>query len=271
MTPEGVDASKLAKDLRSALAQAVPEYAQAAKLGADTIEQKNALNVGYKLLSPSTSREDVAAAVDGMTQAEQKQMMLGVRQQIDDTMANVTQAMTDPNVDAREAAKALKDMSSRSAREKLVLALGQQRANALFAQLDKAQAAISLKAAVAQNSKTFARQQTAKSIEERGKDSIVQAAREGLPLEVPRRAWRQLTGGTPDAQQERVNEIYSQIANVLTGPRGAGASNALQQLLKAYQTGQTNAATAQTVGNLATGALALPAYLLAPQALGNRQ
>lgn len=271
LSPEGVDASKLAKDLRGALVKAVPEYATAAKLGGDTIEQKNALNLGYKLLSPSTTREEVATAVDGITDAERKQMMLGVRQQIDDAMANVTQAMSDPNIDAREAAKALKDMSSRSSREKLVLALGDQRANALFSQLDKAQAAISLKAAVVQNSKTFARQQTAKTIEERGKDSIVQAAREGRPLEVPRRAWQQMTGGTPDAQQERINEIYSQIANVLTGPRGADASNALQQLLKAYQTGQVNATTAKTVGNLATGALALPAYLLGPQALGNRQ
>jgi hypothetical protein len=266
MNAAGLRAAKLAKELRNAAVKAVPEYADAVKLGGDKIAEDKALKLGYELLRPSTTREHVAEAVDDITDAERKQLALGLRQHIDDTMANVTHALTDGNIDAREAAKALKDMSSRSAREKLTLALGDKRASPLFAQLDKAQAAISLKAATVANSKTFARQEAAKAVEGR-RDSVLDRIKEGRPLEAPRTAWQKLTGADANSRLAEEEAIYADIAKVLTGPRGKDAQIALQRLEAAYKAGTLNKATAHKVGQLLVGAADLSAYQFSTQEL----
>lgn len=260
MSGEGQDAAKLAKQLRDAATEAVPAYKAALKLGGDTIEEKNALELGNSLLDPSVTRENVRDAARGMTDAERKQAALGLRQDIDDTMANVETALSDTNIDAREAAKALKKFSSRSAREKVTELIGVQRAAPLFKQLDQAQAALTLKAQTVANSRSFARTETAKAVSERGKDGVWQAFKEGRPIEAPRRVWQTLTGANADATQQRESKIYEEISSILTGPRGQDAVRALQSLLDAYKTGAANRTTAQATGNLAAGALALPAY-----------
>lgn len=264
-TAIGLRAARLAKDLRNAAVKAVPEYEQAVKLGGDKIAEDSALKVGYDLLRPSVTREHVAEAVEDITDAERKQLALGLRQQIDDAMANVTQAMTDPNMDAREAAKALKDMSSRSAREKLVLAIGEKRAVPLLKQLDEAQAAISLRASVAQNSKTFARQEVAKGVDQRNSDSSWQALKEFKPLEAGKRMGRRLTGEDSASQLGREEAIYADIAKVLTGPRGKDAQIALQRLEKAYRAGDLNKETAEKVGRVLLGTADVSGYQFSTQ------
>lgn len=264
-TAVGLRAARLAKDLRNAAVKAVPEYEQAVKLGGDKIAEDSALKIGYDLLRPSTTREYVAEAVEDITDAERKQLALGLRQQIDDAMANVTQAMTDPNMDAREAAKALKDMSSRAAREKLVVALGENRAKPLLKQLDEAQAAVSLKANVAQNSKTFARQEVAKAVDQRNADSSIQALKEFKPLEAGKRIGRRLTGEDSASQLAREEAVYADIAKVLTGPRGKDAQIALQRLEKAYRAGDLNKETAEKVGKVLLGTADVSGYQFSTQ------
>lgn len=266
-TAPGSRAARLAKELRNAAADAVPEYRQALQLGGDKIAEDEALKIGNILLRPSTTREEVQEAVDGITAAERKQLALGLRQQIDDAMANVTQALADGNIDAREAAKALKDMSSRAAREKLTVALGANRANPLFAQLDKAQAAINLKVATVTNSKTFARTEAARAIEGRSRDGVWNKVKEGRPLDAPRTAWQKMTGADPASRMADEEAIYADIAKVLTGPRGQDAQRALQRLEAAYKAGTLNKATAHKVGKLLVGATDLSAYQFSTQEL----
>ncbi|MCZ4093046.1 hypothetical protein [Sinorhizobium psoraleae] len=51
-----------------------------------------------------------------MSAAERRGVAQGIRSQIDEKIANVTRAVQDGNMDAREAIKGLKDLSSRAAR-----------------------------------------------------------------------------------------------------------------------------------------------------------
>lgn len=258
-TAAGARASSLAKELRDALTEAVPAYKSALKLGGDKIAEDQALELGARLLSPSVTREAVREGVKGITDAERKQLGLGLRQHIDDAMANVTKAISDPNVDAREAAKALKDLSSRAAREKVTMAIGADKAKVLFRELEKAEASLNLKAATAQNSKTFARQSMDDAVKAT-RGGVIDAVKEGRPMEAPRRLWQQLTGATDQAKRAEDDKLYAEIAQILTGPRGPDAMRALQSLMKIYQTGAGNQALARSVGNGAAAALALPAY-----------
>jgi len=262
-TAAGLRAAQLARELRDAAVESVGEYKAAIKLGGDKIEEDNALRLGYELLRPSTTREDVAAAVKGITDPERKQLALGLRQQIDDTMANVTQALSDPNVDAREAAKALKDLSSRSAREKLVTALGERYAKPILHQLDEAQAAISLKADVVTNSKTFARTETAKAVDQRNPDSVWQNIKEVAPLKAVKAAGRKFTGSDEASRLSREEAVYADIAKLLTGTRGRDAQLALQRLEAAYKAGDLNAEKARQISQAIVGGADVTAYQFA--------
>lgn len=136
-TPKGRAFDSLKGQIRGTLRQLVPDYGVALDTAADSIEQVKAVRFGKKILSPATTREEVAMMVDGLTDAQKAQMAQGVRSNIDDMLANVEVAMSDPNIDAREAVAAIRKMSSKAAREKISLVVGPDRANQLFSMLDE--------------------------------------------------------------------------------------------------------------------------------------
>jgi hypothetical protein len=263
--PAAIRARRLATELRDAAKKAVPEYEKAVQLGGDKIAEDNALRLGNDLLRQNTTREEVAEAVKDMSDADRRQLALGLRQHIDDLMANVRQSISDPNMDAREAAKALVELSSRSAREKVTMALGEKRAKPLFTELERVQAALGLKAATATNSKTFARQEVAKDIEGRER-SVYDAALEGRPMEVPRRAWQAVTGATPAVRHATEQRVYAEIAKILTGRTGPEAIQAGWSIMKAYEKGELNAQTSEAIGRIISGVLSVPAYQSGSQA-----
>jgi hypothetical protein len=229
-TGEGLRARRLAAQLREAIGEAAPAYNEATRLGGDKIAMDEALDLGRRLMQPGTTREVVRDTVDGMSQAERSMVGQGIRAHLDETLANVKAAMTDTNMDAREAVKALKDLSSRAVREKVSAALGDAPARQLFAELDRAGMAFELRANVATNSRTFARQATDEAIKNQVEDGAINALRSGQPVNAGKRATELLLGRTPAAKQRAADETYGSLVNSLTGPRGQDAVRLLQQL-----------------------------------------
>lgn len=124
-TGKGIRANKLAGELKDAVGNAVPTYKTAVKLGGDKIAEDQALDLGRKLLLPSTTRETVRNAMGEASKEAKAAARKGLRSYIDDTLANVKRTITDPNIDAREASKAVKDLSSRANVEKVTEVLVQ--------------------------------------------------------------------------------------------------------------------------------------------------
>jgi len=204
--------------LRDNLKTLVPEYGQALETAADPIRKSKAIEFGSQILSPSVTRDQVSQAVSGMTGPEKDALAQGVRSRLDDMMANVTRTVQDGDTTAREAVKAIKDLSSRANREKLAEAIGSDKADALFAQIDQAARSFDLRAAVAENSKTYARQATDAQIRDVTSPGIVGKLFEAKPLEASKRVVQAITGQTPEAIAGRQNAIYAQLADVLTRP-----------------------------------------------------
>lgn len=140
------------------------------------------------------------------------------------------------------------------------MALGEEKTAAIYRELQRVQKALELKAGVAQNSRTAIRTSIQDDVRSQTDAGVMDAVKEGRPLEAPRRFWQQLTGATPDARSAQQEAIYNEIAKLLTGPRGPNATRALQSLIDAYNSSARNKAVARSVGNLATGGLLLPAY-----------
>ncbi|MCY1741153.1 hypothetical protein [Ensifer sp. SL37] len=208
----------LSREIRSNLRDLVPEYGQALDIASDAIGQSKAVELGSKALSPSVSRDVFADALDGMTAAERRGVSQGIRSQIDEKVANVTRAVQDGNMDAREAIKGLKDLSSRAAHEKLTALLGQSEADRLINELDRISSSFELRASVAENSKTYARQAVSGRIDEMTAPGAIGTAAQGKPINALQRVAQALTGQTPEAINARQNAIYSEIAEFLTRP-----------------------------------------------------
>lgn len=212
--------SNLSRELRDLTRVSVPEYGTALDTAAEPIAARNALRFGQEMLSARTLRDDVAQQVAGMSQAERQMVGQGIRSQIDDTLANVRRAVTDPNMDAREAVKAVKDLSSRAAREKVALVIGDNAADTLFGQLDQAAMALELRAGVAQNSKTFTRQAMNEQAQAMTDDGVINALRSGKPVNAGQRFVQMLFNRTAADKSRIRDELDSEMTRALVGPDG---------------------------------------------------
>lgn len=222
-TAKGRAYSGLSKEIRDHLKDLVPEYGKALETAADPIRRSKAVEIGSKLLSPSMTRDAAAEAIKGMTSAERAALAQGVRSRIDDQLAQVTRTVQDGNVDAREAVKALKDLSSRANREKLAMAIGKQKADQLFAEVDRVATSFDLRASVAENSKTYARQATDRRIANITQPGPVGKLAQGEPINATRRLVQIITGKTPEKIAGKQDAIYSELARLLTAPRTQAA------------------------------------------------
>lgn len=209
---------QLSREIRSDLRELVPNYALALDTAADPIERSQAVKFGAKLLSPSMARDQVDEIVAGMSRAEKTAAAQGIRSQLDDMMANVTRAVQDSDVDAREAIKGIKTLSSRANREKVAAVIGRDKANRLFNEVNRITASFELRASVAENSKTYVRLATDRRIKNMTEPGPLGLAAQGKAIQAPQRALQAVTGQTPEDLVARQDAIYSELSRILTQP-----------------------------------------------------
>lgn len=231
-TALGSSVSNLSKSIRDVLRRAVPEYGDALETAADAISRKEGVEIGYDLLRTGTRREDIARAVSRATGPEKEAMRQGVRSFIDDVTANVSRTITDDDVAAREGIKILREMSSRANQTKMRMLLGDS-ADTLLREIDEAATAFELRAAIAQNSKTAARQATISSVNAETSGGVISTIRRGEPVGATKRIVQALTGETDEAIALREMGLYREIADALVNTRGENAREALRIITNA--------------------------------------
>lgn len=219
-------ARALASKIRQTLDDLVPEYASARELAGDVIGIRDALDVGANAFKTSTTRYDLKKSIEGMTGAEVGALKQGVRSYIDEIMANAKASLTDPNQDAREMVRPLKEMLSRAGREKLQIILGDQ-ATDFARQLDEVYSAIAMRASVAQNSKTSIRGMAKEAAQDVMRPTLGQLIGERGIISGPFEAVRREATQTP-SQQEAFQRLMGEIAEPLT--RQADLNTLLRQM-----------------------------------------
>ena len=270
ITGAGIRAKKLAGELRDALGDSVPAYKTATKLGGDKIAEDQAFDLGRKLLSTATTRESVSDTMRGASTEATTAAQKGLRQYIDDTLANVQRTLTDPNTDAREAIKTVKDMSSRANKEKVTAVIGDVKAKRLFKALDEASAQLELRSNVARNSATASRLAGQEAVKEITEPSAVSSLMQGNPVEAAKKTVQLFTGQTSQAQTAKRQQIYAEIARALTEMRGPDAERALASVQRALSGQPIKSAEAALIGRTLSAGTALSAYQIGQQSLPNR-
>ena len=120
--------------IRQALDEMVPEYRAARSQAAEVIGQREAFEAGYDVLS-NIKREDVLMAVEDMTPGELNNVRSGLRQRIDDIMARASSPLDPEGDEYKEAMRALTSLAQRDNQDKMRMVMGDEAADALFAQL----------------------------------------------------------------------------------------------------------------------------------------
>lgn len=254
-TAEGRAYGNLARNIRDRLRQVVPEYGTALDTAAEPIAARNALQLGARILSPVMARDEVAQAVEGMSRSELDHVRQGIRSQVDEAIANVRRTVSDPNIDARQAVKALKDLSSDAAREKVRLVVGDDAAASLFRDLDEAARAFDLRAATAQNSKTFARTATNDIVQRATEPGATGLLAEGKPALAAKALVQALMGTGEAARTGRQDRIYSELVRALTEPRGPDAERLAQDIARLRNVRGTGQRAGRAAGTLISGAV----------------
>jgi len=204
----------LSGDIRKTLDGIVPQYKTARDIAGDVISLRDAIDFGSKMLNPKTTRYEVQQIVDGMSKSELTALKQGLRSQIDEMMANAKSSLTDPNQDAREMIKPLKDMLSRASKEKIGIILGDD-APTFLRQLDEVYSAMSMRAGVAQQSKTAIRDMAKEAASERIEPTMGQLMGERGPITGAFEALRREATETP-SQQRSFEMLMGEIAEPLT-------------------------------------------------------
>jgi hypothetical protein len=221
----------LAQAIRGQMKKAVPEYAKALQTAAHPIQLREAMQFGVDLLKPGALKVDIAGEIKAMTKPQLDMARQGARTYIDDVMAKLKAAMSDPSQDVREAQKALQMLLSRDARQKLGLLLGPGKANQLYAQLRTAAKSFNLKASTTTNSRTYGRLAVDQAIQQTIDGNAITALMRGEPLQAGKRTIQAVTGMDNAGVTNMKDKVFSEIANTLT-MQGPQAEDMLTQLAR---------------------------------------
>jgi len=234
-TAGGMRATGLARDLKGAIADAVPSYSQAVKLGGDKIAEDTALDLGRNLFGKAATRERVVETMKGASLDAQAAARQGVREYIDDALARVRRSIDDPSADTTETLSLLNSLSTRDAREKLTVILGKSKADRLLTEVDAAGKQFATRQAIATGSATGRREARRAATDQVLEPGILGNIQRGKPAMTAQALVRTLTRETPKAELARKQEVLADVAKALTQLRGQDASDALMIVQKAIQ------------------------------------
>jgi hypothetical protein len=240
--------TNLAGDIRRQMRQLVPEYGAALDTAADPISRVAAVKYGSNMLSRGVTRDEVAQEVDGMSTPELTAIRQGVREQIDEAMANARWVASRPDQEVSQGLEALRKLNTQAARTKMTTILGPNEAMELSGALERATRAAELHAQTMTNSRTFGRTAMAEAARQSSEPGLVGSLLEGKPLQAGQRSMQFVFGRTPQDKLAREDDLHRQVAEALTVPRGQDALNSLDALVQAYRREPQNAELARLMG-----------------------
>jgi len=271
-------ASSQARDLRNILKENVDGYARALKLGGDKIRQTEALVMGRKLLSETTSVEDVRSVMRDASDEIRAAARKGLRENIDALMGRARTTIADleaGNLDFQqgqnavaEAVAAIRTLTTRNNFQKARFVVGTD-AKRLFDELEKVGDALVLRAAVARNSATAIRQAGQEAMRDEVAPGLLRttAGNVGNPLDAAREITRTIAGIDPRSLSGAESRYFAEIADALTRIKGEDAQRALAAVNKAMQGQPVKDAEAQLIGRVVSGSAAVGGYRAGTQAL----
>ena len=186
---------------------------------------------------------------------------VGLRDLIQETIDNVKATIASPDVDINALRDVLRNLSSKASQSKVKVIIGQKDAKKLFKELEKANAALTLKAAVAVNSKTAARQATQTSVEKLTGPGATEALMRAEPLKASAQVIQTITGETGEYVEAQKTQVMREIAKAMTQARGKEAKRQLKVIYNAVRRNEASQEQFQQASDFLINSVTLPATM----------
>ena len=265
-TQEAARANSLYGDLSASLGEAVPAYKEAVRLGGDKIGRDKALQIGEDALKTNVSARDVVRSLSNLDEGQRQFARIGLRDAVERTLDNVKATIASPDIDIKQTSQMLKDLSSPANRAKVKAIIGPENAKKLFRELEKANAALQLRAAVAVNSKTAIRRAVQKKTEELIEPGAIDKLAQGEPLQAVKQVTQALSGATSEYTEAQKSQIMKEIATAMTKARGEEAKRQLKVIYNAVKENRATEDQINTVTNMLVNQITLPTTMFGVQA-----
>jgi len=263
---EQQNAKQMYSELNKAIGEASPSYRRATNLGGDKIAREHALEIGQDVLNPKVTPSEFYRQQKNFTEGQRLYMRAGLRSTIEDTMNKARATINSPDVDINALRNTLNQLSSKSAQNKMKTVIGSDNANKLFKELDRLQAALELRASVAQNSKTAQRLAVKGRVEELTEGGALESLAMGRPLEATQKAVQAAAGVTKGAKSEQQSKILRELAKAMTEKKGEAAQQGMRVIYDAVRKNQASEADYQKAFEFMIDSVKLPAYVFGTEA-----
>jgi hypothetical protein len=247
-TKMGRALERLSNLVRDTLADNVKPYRAALDTAAEPAREVAALKFGRTVLSDATSVDDVVMQLKGATKPEAEAVRKGIRDYLDNVLGRVKALSDDADVGPEELTKTIRELSSRNARNKLKLVLGDREFRAFYGQLGRFAKAAQMKQAVAKGSQTYARTATTNQVNALGGSSVLELLKQGSVGQATKRIFQVLLRATPEERLALEDKLYSDIANALTQTKGQKAQEMLLRLKAALDARSSSNELARVLG-----------------------
>lgn len=249
----------LAREIRAAVDDAVPEYRAAREAGRDAIVNREAVDFGAALFARNTPMDVAEDALGQMGTAERRFAAQGARDYIDEVMANARRAQTDMNMDIREAMRPVAELTSRAGERKLTALLGEAEATRVLDAAKSAYQALSLRANVGRNSRTEPRRAVEEGLDAAVPIGMGEALAAGRGVSGAAMQGIYNVAGDPATQRLlRRDEVAGAVGRALMQPANSPQGRQVREVLPgllARATEQSN--TVEAAANRAGGVLGM--------------
>ena len=260
-TAEAARAQNLRRELSKAITAAAPSYGAAMRLGGDKKGRDSALVLGRKTLNKNITPRELVRELINLDEGQRMYARVGLRDLIQETIDNVKATIASPDVDINALRDVLRNLSSKASQSKVKVIIGQKDAKKLFKELEKANAALTLKAAVAVNSKTAARQATQTSVEKLTGPGATEALMRAEPLKASAQVIQTITGETGEYVEAQKTQVMREIAKAMTQARGKEAKRQLKVIYNAVRRNEASQEQFQQASDFLINSVTLPATM----------
>lgn len=239
-TQTGTDMLSFARKLKKSMQEAIPRYREALRLGMDTIQERESIEIAQNFLSKDVTVGTIDRFLGSVKDKKQRgilqeslRKMLGF--EMEQSMARIRGTLADPfasEESIRAAMKLFKEYGTPDNMRKMRLIIGSERLGEYRKTLERLAQQIAREGDMALNSKTAFRTQAIGQIEEITEGGVGRSARELKPIDAAQEFGKSYLGKLGEETVDSTPRILNQVAEILIQEGGEDANRIVETIMR---------------------------------------
>ena len=239
-TQTGTDMLSFARKLKKSMQEAIPRYREALRLGMDTIQERESIEIAQNFLSKDVTVGTISRFLGSTKDKKQREIlqeslrkMLGF--EMEQSMARIRGTLADPfasEESIRAAMKSVREYGTPDNMRKMRLIIGSERLGEYRKTLERLAQQVSREGDMALNSKTAFRTQAIGQIEEITEGGVGRSARELAPIDAAQEFGRSYLGKLGEETVDSTPRILNQVAEILIQEGGEDANRIVETIMR---------------------------------------